>query len=1006
MIALLWAFLSVALCQSESGNIVPIEHHDPASTVFFVKAGAVDLPVAQYKDFHCTSFEQKGNSVFTVRCKEKISRFTISPLSKKIEGKLVDEHTISFSLPGPSYWVITVNDTARLFLFAEGTTDAPKQDHVDVLSYGVDKDGNKMNTASIQKAIRETAQKRQMLFFPPGIYKTGRLIIPSNAHLYLAAGAMLKASDDLADLESPDEQKPRGFINLLNARHVRIEGPGVIDGNGRSLRDKYSDRARLRLLFLSGCEDITISGITQRDPGSWNTQVMYSNRVLFKNVKQLNDANLPNTDGFDPDASSFVTIENCFGYCGDDNVAIKITQKGGARNTVSDITVRGCVFLTRKSSLKVGTESRGESFRNILFENNDVILSDRGMALYCADGALFDNIRYIDNRFEKNYPDAKRCGLFFQVSKRNPDSETGAMKNILVKDCRFFKSFPNYSNIEGFDAAHPVEVTIEGLSIGGRVVTGSTDAQIKANGFSNVVFKKAAGLVKYTTTPGAEKSKICTLLVNGEEVFVEKFKDVSYARFAFAGNAKLEIKMLQSVGKYTISPLSYAIPSELQNNTISFSLDRPRKLIVQLEGMAEKLFILADAPESEAPRLGEKGVTNLLDFVSDNTGSSLQTKQLQAAIDQVSRTGGTLYVPNGKYLTGTFVMRKNVTLYLESGALIQGSGSLGDYNDNGDNKTGRIMTGRGALMYFDKADNSRIMGRGVIAMMGTKIKTETGQKVRLCNMRECHNAGIYDVILRDAGGFTVHILHSTNITMMGYKIINDLSLPNEDGTDPDGCNNVLIDDVFMYTSDDAVAVKADHRLCEHVTVQNCVFWTIKSALKVGSDPYFGARDIVFRNNDVVHADRALALYSGKGPIRDVQFIDNKSEFVGGNAKRQLIVFQVFNTKENNEDPDRRGVGLIDNVQVINYTAYQKSQNKSLISGTVAKDGSLHKVSNVLFRNLVIEGKHCLSADDAGIILSPTELPQDPNTPEKELQKVRKRITLDKGLQAVENIRFE
>lgn len=520
------------------------------------------------------------------------------------------------------------------------------------------------------------------------------------------------------------------------------------------------------------------------------------------------------------------------------------------------------------------------------------------------------------------------------------------------------------------------------------------------------VFAAVDSLITYVTTPGAVKSGTYTLTVNGKPVFVEKFKDISYARFAFSGEARLEVKAAQPFEQYVLSPVSYAIPSQKQQDKISFSLDRPRKLILQLKGIDEKLFLFADAPETAVPKLGDKGVINLMDFVSDNTGKSLQTKQLQAAIDKVSNKGGVLFVPNGHYLTGTFVLRKNVTLYLESGALIQGSGNLNDYNDNGDNKTGKVTQGRGALIYFDRADNARIMGRGVIAMQGTKIKTETGVKIRTCNMRECKNAGIYDVVLRDAGGFNIHILHSSGITMKGYKIINDLSLANQDGTDPDGCNGVTVDDVFMYTSDDAIAVKADYRLCENVLVKNCVFWTVKSALKVGSDPYFGARNIVFQNNDVVHADRALALYSGKGPIEDVTFVDNKSEFVGGNAKRQLIVFQVSNAKETNDQPSRKGIGYINNVQVINYTAYQKSQNKNLVSGTIAKDGTLHKVSNVLFKNLVIEGKHCLSAEEADMVLAPKELPQDPNMTAREIEKVRKNITLARELNAVENIRFE
>ncbi len=475
-------------------------------------------------------------------------------------------------------------------------------------------------------------------------------------------------------------------------------------------------------------------------------------------------------------------------------------------------------------------------------------------------------------------------------------------------------------------------------------------------------------LIHYATTPGAEISRNFTLTVNGQDVLVEKFKDVSYARFAFSGSVQIEAKASSSFGYVTISPLNYGVNSAKIGNGVRFELDRPRKLILRFEGLDEKLFIFADAPEATTPRPGDRDVTNLADFIVERSGKTLQTKQLQAAIDTVSgKGGGILFVPNGKYLTGTFMVRKNVTFFLENGALIQGSDRLTDYHDNGNNKTGRPIEGKGALIYFDHADNARIMGRGVIAMAGTKIKNDTGQKIRICNMVECHNSGIYDVVLRDSGGFNIHILHSSDITMRGCKIINDLTLPNQDGTDPDGSNGVVVDDVFMYTSDDAIAVKADHRLCENVVVKNCVFWTLKSALKIGSDPYYGARNIVFENNDVVHSDRALALYAGEGFIEDVKYIDDKSEFVGGDAKRQLIVFQISNAKENNPENGRRGIGYIKNVEVTNYTAYQQSESPSLIVGAIAKDGTPHKVSNVAFTNLVIAGKRCLSFDDALIL---------------------------------------
>ncbi|ADY51377.1 glycoside hydrolase family 28 [Pseudopedobacter saltans DSM 12145] len=505
--------------------------------------------------------------------------------------------------------------------------------------------------------------------------------------------------------------------------------------------------------------------------------------------------------------------------------------------------------------------------------------------------------------------------------------------------------------------------------------------------FQNVLI--AAEVIAYTTLPEAEKSKVYTLKVNGKEIFVEKFKDISYARFAFSGNIKLELTASKTFSSYIISPKSYEIPSRRAENTILFDLSKPRKLILQLENVEEKLFIFADAPEQDKPKLGDQNVTNLKDYVDDHTGQVLQTKQIQKAIDYVSAHKGILYVPNGKYLTGTLIMKRDVTLYLESGAIIQGSGNLADYNDNGDNKTGTVTSKKGALIYFDKAENAKIIGRGVIAMQGTKIKTETNQKIRVVNIRESNNSEIHDIIIRDSGGFTVHILNSNHVTMKGYKIINDLSLVNEDGTDPDGCDGVLIEDVFMYTSDDAVAVKADHRLCQNVLVKDCVFWTVKSALKVGSDPANGARNIVFQNNDVVHADRALALYVGKGFIENVKFIDNKSEFVGGNAKRQLIVFQVSNSKENHTERTKRGIGYIKGVEVKNYTAYQQSQNKSLVSGTIAANGNIHKVSDVVFDHVVIEGKHILSAEQGNMIINSKELPKDPNLTFKQIQELKK-----------------
>lgn len=461
----------------------------------------------------------------------------------------------------------------------------------------------------------------------------------------------------------------------------------------------------------------------------------------------------------------------------------------------------------------------------------------------------------------------------------------------------------------------------------------------------------------YANTPGALASEIYSVTVNGQPVFVEKFKDVSYARFSFSGVANVRVTASEPIQTSQISPLSYQIQSTNNGRDLSFSISQPRKLIVFINQL-EKLFIFADPLETNPPQLGASNVVNVMKFIRDNTGATMQTAGIQKAIDSTAAlnngAGGVLYFPNGKYLTGSFYPKSNVTIYLESGALIQGSADPKDYTHRDGETKGPV-----GLIHFKNLRNARIAGRGTIASSGTALRAITDAHIRIVNFTRCRDCGIDDVVLRDCAGFNIHIFESENITMRNYKIVNDLKLSNQDGTDPDSSTNVTVSGVFMYTSDDAIAVKADAALCENILVKDCVFWTIKSALKIGSDPLHGAKNVTFENNDVIHADRALALYVGSATfIENVNFLRDRSEDIGGDAKRQLIIFEI-------SDKKKMGRGVIKNVNVVDYSALKFSQNDSTILGLDAE----HQVSNVTFKNLVIEGKVRTNAADARIKIS-------------------------------------
>jgi hypothetical protein len=476
--------------QHATGDIrkYPLIEGSVKSPLFSVAADDLDIFTEQYKTFHYANFEAGSAFSVTLKSKDLITDIKVSPSKFNISAKAGEKST-SFKLPGPGFYVVRINKIHKLFILADKPEQSSAKNGINVLSLGIDNTGKRIETTAIQKALNDIKGSDRTLFFPAGIYKTGSLSIPSDTRIYLDAGAILKAVDDISSFCFGDKIKPVSFIRIKDAQNVEIHGRGIIDANGKVLREKYGDSARMRLILIVNSQDVCIDGIIIRDPGSWNTHMLSSQKITVSNVKMLNDIELANTDGFDPDGSKHVIIENCFAYCSDDNVAIKTTNSSGYLKNVEDIVVKGNVFLTKKSSLKVGTESRGEIMKDILFEDNDVVESDRGMSLYCSDGATYENIRYINNRFEDNYPDAKQSSMNFTIIKRNSDSKPGQMKNILIKDCSFVNQFPKQSEIYGFDENHRIEVTFENLIIGGKKCITSEEARIKANGFADIKFK-------------------------------------------------------------------------------------------------------------------------------------------------------------------------------------------------------------------------------------------------------------------------------------------------------------------------------------------------------------------------------------------------------------------------------------------------------------------------------------------------------------------------------------
>lgn len=417
------------------------------------------------------------------------AEWSISPKSYNIKGQK-SGNQLSFKINRTGYLVLRFkNDqdfTKRLVILIESPEVTPN-DIVDVVkTYGIDNSGGMNETKKIQSALEEHSGSGKVLYFPDGIYKTFTLNIKSNTRIHLSKNTRIIA--DVSDLKpylSDDETPLSRFILIKNAVNVSVTGLGTFDGNGTRMMIFNAEESKTkikkpRLLLIQNSKNISFNGILLKDSARWNTHILESEDIVFKNCKLFNNLApskyLGSSDGWDPDSSKSILIEDCFGWAGDDTVAIKCTGIGPSVNVpdVENITVRGCVFLTKKSGLKIGTETRCENMSRIIFENNDVIESDRVMGINVRDGAVVQQVLFKNNRSETYFPDRRQMGINFYITKRDHMlSKLGKILNVTIEDCTFEKAFPNkFSFYRNYQQSNKedLQVTFKNVKIAQKVL--------------------------------------------------------------------------------------------------------------------------------------------------------------------------------------------------------------------------------------------------------------------------------------------------------------------------------------------------------------------------------------------------------------------------------------------------------------------------------------------------------------------------------------------------------
>lgn len=328
---------------------------------------------------------------------------------------------------------------------------------------------------------------------------------------------------------------------------------------------------------------------------------------------------------------------------------------------------------------------------------------------------------------------------------------------------------------------------------------------------------------------------------------------------------------------------------------------------------------------------------SLTDFGAVADGVTLNTKAFADAIEHLSSLGGgTLNVPAGVWYTGPIVMKSNINLHLDGGALIVFSGDESLYETvytvyegyesyrtqspiSGENLENIAITGDGVIdgngaawrpvkrdktnvaqwkRFVEKGgvvvddriwypsqnyiDGEKIASRGMSKDEAEKVKRYL--RPVLLKFVKCRNVYLQGVLFQNSPAWNLHPLMCENLIIDGVSVRNPEYAQNGDGLDVESCKNVIIYRTTLDVGDDAICLKSgkdeDGRRrgmpTENVIVKDCRVFHGHGGFVVGSEMSGGVSNVSVKDCQFVGTDVGLRFKStrGRGGVVKNIFIEN------------------------------------------------------------------------------------------------------------------------------------
>lgn len=413
---------------------------------------------------------------------------------------------------------------------------------------------------------------------------------------------------------------------------------------------------------------------------------------------------------------------------------------------------------------------------------------------------------------------------------------------------------------------------------------------------------------------------------------IDQTELAGFAVWDMSGPVRVEVVSRRAVQSVVVRPAARSIRPTIDGDRISWTLDRPGPLVVEVNGMHHALHLFPSSPEQDVP---------------------------------APDTPGVRYFGPGVHRPGQIELQSNESVYIAGGAVVYGS-----------------IQARGA-------SKLRIAGRGILDQ-SPFVRGEAGGAVRLW---DCSQVRIEGIVMRDPDVWCCSLFGCRDVTIDGVKLVG-LWRYNADGIDVCNSQDVEVRNCFVRAFDDALVIKGlqfrepsfDDRPVRNVRFHRCVVWCDWGrAMEIGAETCAPEiADVVFADCDIVRTTHiAMDIQHGdRAAVRNIRFENIRVEIDAWNPRPRM---QRRRDEQYQAAPEDGYCPTLLEI-VIRKNNYSKDEQRGTVRDVVYQDITVngphippssfrgfddqHTVEGVTIANLQFQGRRIGNAQEAGLNIGP------------------------------------